>query len=172
MRASWIGIGMGIAFVACGGNSTPTHVEISGKTPAEAAAVAARAVCTHEARCGHVSVSCTGGGTAGSSGSDASPPTSSCIGMINPVAYADCYADANGDIAELLTCAAPTAEQIDTLEICFDTIAARPCITQEEADALARASEAGNSPPPEDLPAACALLMDPPTGCSTTPPTR
>ena len=165
---------MGIAFVACSGSTTPTHVELSGKTPAEAAAVAARAVCTHDARCGHVSVSCMGGGTAGGSGSgsDASPPTQSCMGMINPIAYADCYADANGDIAQLLTCAAPTAEQVDTLEICFDMLATRACIPQEEADALARASEAGNSPPPNELPAACALLMDPPSGCSTTPPTR
>ena len=106
-----------------------------------------------------------GGGTAGGSGSDASPPTQSCMGMINPIAYADCYADASGDIAQLLTCAAPTAEQIGHAGDCFDTLAARACITQEEADALARASEAGNSPPPNELPAACALLMDPPTGC-------
>jgi hypothetical protein len=37
--------------------------------------------------------------------------------------------------------------------------------TQAEADALARESEAGNSPPPEEIPAECALLAEPPPGC-------
>ena len=166
MRAAWIGLGLGIAFVACGGGgSGPTHVEISGKAPSEAAAVAARAVCTRDARCGHLSIACMGGGAAGGSGSDASPPTSSCVATIAPVAYDGCYADASADIAHLLTCAAPTAEQIDMLELCFDTLAAAPCTTQEQADALARASEAGTSPPPDERPAACALLQNPPTGC-------
>ena len=127
MRARWMGFGMGIVFVACGGGSGgPTHVASSGQTPAAAAAVAARAVCTRDARCGHVSVSCIGGGAAGGSGSDAGAPTVSCVGMIKPIAYADCYADASGDIAELLTCAAPTAEQIDMLEMCFDMLARAP----------------------------------------------
>jgi hypothetical protein len=165
MRASGIGIGIGIAFLACGGNSGPVHVELSGKTPAEAAALAARAVCLREARCGQPSIACMGGGAAGGSGSDASAPTMSCVATIRPVAYDDCYADASTDIAELLTCAAPTAEQIDVLEICFDMLAARRCITQAEADALARASETGTSPPADELPAACALLMNPPASC-------
>ena len=157
---------MGLVFVACGGgNGAPTHVEISGKTPTEAASIAARAVCTRDARCGHLTIACMGGGAAGGSGSDASAPTSSCVATIVPVAYDSCYADASGDIANLLTCAAPTAEQIDMLEICFDTLAATACITQEQADALARASEAGTSPPPDERPEACALLQSPPTGC-------
>jgi hypothetical protein len=164
MRALWIGIGIGIAFVACGsGTKGPAPVEISGKTPAEAAAIAARAVCTREARCGRARIECMGSGAAGGSGSDAGF-TSSCMATIVPIPYDDCYADASADIADLLTCAAPTADQIDMLEICFDMLAARACITQAEADALARASEAGNSPP-DELPAACALLMNPPSGC-------
>jgi hypothetical protein len=166
MRAAWIGLGLGVALVACGGgNGGATHVEISGKTPTEAAAIAARAVCMRDARCGHPSITCMGGGAAGGSGSDASPPTTSCVATIAPVAYDRCYTDASGDIATLLSCAALTAEQIDMLEICFDTLAATACITQEQADAQARASEAGTSPPPNDLPAACALLEHPPTGC-------
>jgi hypothetical protein len=163
-----MGIGMGVAavFVACGGNSSgPTHVEISGRTPTEAATIAAQTVCTRDARCGHVTISCSGGGAAGGSGSDAGAPTFSCVATIEPIAYADCYEDANGDIAHLLTCAAPTPDQTDMLEQCFDALAARPCVTQSEADALARASETGTSPPPEDLPAACALLANPPPGC-------
>jgi hypothetical protein len=162
MRA--VGIGIGIAFLACGG-SGPQHVEISGQTPTEAAALAARSVCLRLARCGNPSIVCTGGGAAGGSGSDASAPTVSCVATIGPVAYDDCYADASSDIAQLLTCAMPSAEQIDVLEICFDMLTARRCITQAEADALARARETGSSPPADELPAACALLMDPPASC-------
>ena len=165
MRARWMGFGMGIAFIACGGSGGPTHVEISGQPPTAAAAIAAKAVCTRDARCGHVVVTCSGGGGAGSSGSDAGAPTVNCVATIEPIAYDDCYADASGDIADLLTCAAPTPEQTDTFEMCFDMLAARACVTQAEADALARESEAGNSPPPEDIPAACALLAQPRPGC-------
>ena len=165
MRAGWLGFGLGIAVVACGSSGGPAHVEISGKTPTTAAAIAAQAVCTRDARCGHVAVICSGEGTAGSSGSDGGAATVNCVATINQVAYDDCYADASGDIEHLLTCAAPTAEQTDTLERCFDTLAARACTTQAEADALARESEAGNSPPPEEIPVECALLAEPPPGC-------
>ena len=167
MRASGmeIGIGIGIAFLACGGSSGPGHVEISGKTPAEAAALAARSICLREAHCGRPSIVCMGGGAAGGSGSDASAPTMSCVATIRPVVYDDCYADASSDIAELLTCAMPSAEQIDMLEICLDMLAARRCTTQAEADAVAEASAAGNPPPADPLPAACALLASPPASC-------
>jgi hypothetical protein len=155
---------MGIVFVACSGGG-PTHVEISGKSPDEAAAVAARAICGHDARCGRVVVTCSGGGSAGSSGSDGSAPTVTCVGTIEPVPYNDCYADASEDIAEVLTCGSFTTEQIDTLEMCFDMVAAQPCTTQAEADARAHDSEMGISPQPDVLPAACALFMNPPSNC-------
>ena len=155
--------------MACGSSNGPAHVEISGKTPTEAAAIAAQAICAHDARCGHVVITCMGGGPAGASGSDAAP-TTSCMGTIEKILRDDCYADASEDLAELLTCAAPTAEQTETLEICFDTLAAEPCVTQAEADERARASEMGIEPPPEEVPAACALLREPPPACGT--PTR
>ena len=170
MRVSWLGFGMGVVFLACGSSNGPSHVEISGKTPTEAAAIAAQAICSHEARCGHVVVTCMGGGTAGGSGSDAAPPSVSCMGTIEKPSRDDCYADASGDLAELLTCAAPTAEQTETLETCFDTLASEPCVTQAEADERARASEMGIEPPPDEGPAACALLKEPPPACGT--PTR
>jgi hypothetical protein len=155
-------MGMAVAFVACdGGNSGPAHVEISGRTPAEAGAIAAQPVCARDARCGKVSVTCSGGGSAGGSGSDAGT-TSSCVATIEPIVYGDCYAEASADITALLTCAALTPAQIDTLEICFDMLAAKSCVTQAEADAVAQASEAGTSPQPDPLPAACALLVNPP----------
>jgi hypothetical protein len=157
---------MGLGLLSCGdGNNGAGHVEISGKTPTEAAAVGARAVCSRDARCGHVTIACTGGGSAGGNGSDASAPTSSCVATIELVPYDDCYADASTDIADLLTCAAPTPEQTNMLEICFDMLAARRCVTQAEADARARAIEAGAEPPPDGPPAACALLANPPPGC-------
>jgi hypothetical protein len=160
----WLGIGLGVAVAACSGGG-PTHVEISGKSPDEGAATAARAICARDARCGRPVVTCSGGGSAGSSGSDGSAPTMTCVGTIAPVSYDDCYADASGDIAEVLTCGSFTTEQIDTLEMCFDMVSAQPCVTQAEVDARARDSEMGISPPPEVLPAACALFMNPPTNC-------
>ena len=168
MRATWIGLGMGIVFMACGDTSGPTHVELSGKTPTEGAAIAAQAVCAHDARCGRVSISCEGSGAAGGNGGTAS---TTCVGTIRPVSRDDCYADANEDIAQLLTCAAPTADQIDMLETCFDMLASVPCVTQAEADERARAAEMGVSPPGKEVPAACALLAEPPPGCQG-PPSR
>jgi hypothetical protein len=82
MRATWIGLGLGIAFVACGGSNKPAHVEISGKTPSEASAIAAQAVCAHDARCGRVVITCSGGGSAG--GNDAAA-TMTCTGTIQPI---------------------------------------------------------------------------------------
>src|SRR5262245_43848485 len=169
MRASWIGFGMAILFVACGGSNGPSHVEISGRTPTEAAAIAAQSICSHDARCGHVVTTCSGGGTAGVSGG-AAAPTMTCTGTIETVSRDDCYADASEDLAQLLTCVAPTAEQTDTLETCFDMLATLPCVTQAEANAQAEAAEMGISPPAREVPAACALIAEPPASCGT--PTR
>jgi hypothetical protein len=156
---------MGLGLVACGGGSGAGHVEISGKSPSEGAALAAEAVCMRDARCGSVSIACAGGGTAGGSGSDASGPTSTCVATIEPVAYADCFTQASADITALLSCPALTADQVNTLEVCFDTLAAQGCVTQAEADAQARAAEAGAAPSSGDPPASCALLSAPPPGC-------
>lgn len=168
MRAVWIGLGMGIVFMACEDSNGPTHVEISGKTPTEGAAIAAQAICAHDARCGHLSISCEGSGMAGGNGGDATS-TMTCTGTIRPVSRDDCYADASEDIAQLLTCAAPTADQIDILETCFDMLASVPCVTQAQADERARAAEMGVSPPATEFPAACALLAEPPPGCQGAP---
>jgi hypothetical protein len=94
-----------------------------------------------------------------------------CTGTIQPISRDDCQVDVSEDIAELLTCAAPTAEQVDTLETCFDTLAAEPCVTQAEADSWARAAEMGVSPPEMEVPPACALIANPPATCQG-PPTR
>jgi hypothetical protein len=118
-----------------------------------------------DARCGKVSIVCMGGGSAGGSGSDASGPTSTCTGTIEPVAYNDCYTQASADIQTLLSCALLTADQVNTLEVCFDTLAAQSCVTQAEADAQAHAAEGGSAPPPDPPPASCALLSTPPPGC-------
>ena len=68
--ATLILIGPALALLSCGGGSSaPAHVEITGKTPAEAADIAAHAICTHDAQCGHVGIMCMSGGVAGGSGS-------------------------------------------------------------------------------------------------------
>jgi hypothetical protein len=163
MRTRWLGMGLAAAFVACGGVSSPTHVELSGRTPAEAGALVAQSFCTHESRCGHVSFTCSTGGGAGSTGGTPSP--TACTATIAYLPYDDCHAQVSTDVTQLLTCAMPTPAQVDTLEQCFDALAARPCVTQAEADAMARAIEATGTTPPDDVPASCALITDPPPGC-------
>jgi len=157
---------MGIGMVTCGGGGAP-HVEISGKSPVDGAALAASAVCMRDARCGKVTIACAG---SGGGGSDGGTSTSTCTATIEPVAYADCYAEASSDIETLLSCAALTADQVNTLEVCFDTLAAQGCVTQAEADAQARAAAEGTTPPSDAPPASCALLSTPPPGCGA--PTR
>jgi len=166
MRGFGRAVGIVLGMVSCGGdNSGPAHVEISGKSPAEAAAVAGRAFCTHEAACGSVSIVCLGGGSAGATGSDASAPTFVCTATIEPVVYDVCYADISADIERLLMCAAPTPDQTNMLEVCFDTLVARSCATQAEVDAQVRAIEAGVEPTRDPPPAACALITSRPPGC-------
>lgn len=149
---------------SCGGSNGPAgHVEISGKTPTEGADVAARAVCTREQRCGQASITCSGG-AAGGSGSDAGT-TFSCTATIRPVDFDECYEDVGGDIAELLACPALTPADVDMLELCIDALVAPKCETQAEADARARASEAGMAPTRPGMPPACAILAQPPPGC-------
>jgi hypothetical protein len=101
----------------------------------------------------------------GSGSSSDAGIANSCTATIKPIGYSDCYGDASGDIEELLGCASLTAEQVNMLEICFDMLAGRRCETQAEADARARAAEAGSGTPSEEPPAACALLASPPPGC-------
>jgi len=164
-------LGLSFAALSCGGGSVG-HVEISGKSPAEAGSIVAHALCTHEVQCGDVSVSCTGGGSAGVSGSDggsgtdaSAGPTLTCMGVIAPVVYAKCFADTSSQIARLLTCAMLTADQTNTLETCFDMIDAKACTTQAEADAQASAIASAGPPVGHELPAACAVAMNLPPNC-------
>jgi hypothetical protein len=160
-------LGLCLAVLSCGGNSSGVgHVEISGKSPAEAGAIVAHALCTHEAQCGSVSTTCMGGGSAGGSGSDASAaPTVSCTATITPVVYDACFTTMSTDIAKVLTCAMLTADQTNTLETCFDMLDAQACTTQAEADAQAKASASGGPPTQQQLPAACAVAMNLPPNC-------
>jgi hypothetical protein len=166
-RSACTSLGLCLAVLSCGGNESGIgHVEISGKSPAEAGTVAAHALCTHEAQCGSVSTVCMGGGSAGGSGSDASAaPTFSCMGVITPVVYDDCFTKTSSDIANLLTCAMLTPDQTNTLETCFDMLNAEPCTTQAEADAQAKASASGGPPTHQPQPAACAVVMNLPPNC-------
>jgi hypothetical protein len=107
-----------------------------------------------------------GSGSAGGSGSDASAaPTFGCMGVITPVVYDDCFAKTSSDIAKLLACAMLTPDQTNTLETCFDMLDAQACTTQAEADAQAKASASGGPPPRQQLPAACAVVMNLPPNC-------
>jgi hypothetical protein len=166
MKRSCTALGLCLALLSCGGSGDAGHVEISGKSPTEAGPIAAHALCTHEARCGSVSIVCMGGGSAGGSGSDASAgPTISCMGVISPVAYDDCFTKTSAEIASLLTCAMLTPDQTNTLEACFDMLDAQACTTQAEADAQAMVSASGGTPTRQAQPAACALIMNLPAGC-------
>lgn len=158
MRASFTAFALAFS-LSCGSGYTPVHVELSGKTAAEGGAAAARAYCSREARCGRPRITCEGGGPADGGA------TMTCTGTIVPVAFDGCFEDARGDIAELLACPALSAEQIDLLELCFDDLVAKACVSQREADARARAAESGTQPPEDEPPPSCALLVDPPPAC-------
>jgi hypothetical protein len=133
------------------------HIEISDKTPQQGAAAVASAVCGHAASCGDPFLEC-GGGTGG---------TTTCTGGIRPVNGAECSGDAQGDLEELLSCPSLTAAQKDTMELCFDALVARPCLTQADVDALARRAE--TSPDvaanPFPRPPECAFLSEGFPGC-------
>jgi hypothetical protein len=167
MRSGCTPLVLGLAVLSCGGNGGAVgHVEISGKSPVEGAAIAAHALCAHEAQCGSVSTFCMGGGSAGGSGNDASAtPTFSCMAVITPVVYDDCFTKTSSDIAKLLTCAMLTPDQTNTLETCFDMLNAQACTTQAEADAQAKANASSGPPTRQQLPAACAVVMTPPPNC-------
>jgi hypothetical protein len=166
-RSAFAPLGLCIAVLSCGGNNSGGgHVEISGKSPAEAGAIVAQALCSHEAQCGSVSIVCMGGGSAGTSGSDASAtPTFGCKGVIAPVVYDDCFTATSAAIAKLLACAMLTPDQMNTLGTCFDMLDAQPCTTQAEADAQAAATTSGSPPVHLQLPADCAVITSPPAGC-------
>jgi hypothetical protein len=169
-RSHWGLLGLGLAVLSCGGDAGTGHVEISGKSPDEAGATAARAVCAHEAQCGSVSIICSGGGSAGSDGGDADDAGDArsfiCTARIEPIAYDSCYTDVSTSVARLLTCGALTPDQTNTLETCFDMLDARACTTQGEADARARANESGGASEGPSLPPECALLSMRPPGCT------
>lgn len=169
MRAHGVLMTIALTVASCGGGNKPVHVELSGKPPEEAGQVAGRFVCTHDAQCGHPSVTCQSAGPAGDAGG---PTTMSCVGQITPVPFDGCFEDASSDISELLTCGQLSLDQVDTLEQCFDILANRACVTQAEVDAMARAREAGGESPKEELPTECALLVTPPASCTGGPPTR
>ena len=168
MARSWSGLlGLGLAVLSCGGNADPGHVEISGKSPDDAAAIAAHAVCAHEAECGSLNIICSSTGSAGGGGGDAGgAPSFNCTGRIDPISYDDCFKDRSASIALLLTCGALTPDQTNTLETCFDILDARQCTTQTEADARARANESGAVNDGVGLPPECAMFSMQPPDCT------
>jgi hypothetical protein len=109
------------------------------------------------------------GGAAGGSGSNAPATSTTCSATFQAEDFNKCFDDAAADIAQLLSCSEITAADVDTLETCFDALDAQKCETQAEANARAKAAEAGNSTPQPEVPAACALLTNPPAGCGFPP---
>jgi hypothetical protein len=164
--SQWGLLSLGLAVLSCGDNADTGHVEISGKSPDDAAAIAAHAVCAHEAECGSVNIACSSSGSAGAGGDAGAAPAFICTARIDPVVYADCFKDASASIARLLTCGALTPDQTNTLEICFDMLDARKCTTQAQADARARANESGATDDGVGLPPECAMLSMRPPGCT------
>lgn len=135
--------------VGCGDG--PTHVELSGKTPAEGSALAATAICGQVVRCGSLVISCSGG---------AGSPTE-CTATINPIDHASCYAIVQPDTEQLLSCPGLTPAQIDIIELCVDATAHEPCRTQAQADALAAQAEVSGLDSVDFNPPECAFLDDP-----------
>ena len=152
MRLTSIVGSVAIVCLASCGSDGATHVELSGKTPAEGSALAATAICYQVARCGSLAITCSGGG-------DGTTTTTTCTATITPVDHASCYAIVQPDTEQLLSCPGLTPAQIDMIELCVDATARAPCLTQAQADAAAQAEANGGAVdvgPPE-----CAIVKDP-----------
>jgi hypothetical protein len=143
------------ALGACGDADGSGHIELSGKSPAEGSSLAASAICKREVSCGTVNVACMGG----------TSMATECSATIVHPEQAACYADVQPSLEKLLSCQALTPEQVNMIEQCFDALAARPCITQAEADALARTEEMTMSLPPSPQLPECNFLEQPLPGC-------
>ena len=154
MRLASIVVFVAIGCLAGCGSDGPTHVELSGKTPAEGSALAATAVCGQVARCGSVAIICTSGGDG------TTTTTTECTATITPETHASCYEDVRPDIEQLLSCPALTPAQIDMIEVCVDATARAACLTQAQADALAAQAEVSGGGVDLDPPE-CAFLNDP-----------
>lgn len=120
-------------------------MSIVGQEPEAQAEEIADAICDREAECGNASISCT-----------VSNNMTDCTGMIEPVAYDECYAEEQPDILEDLQNCNLTEAQEQTIQTCINKRLAEPCITQAQLDAFVAEVEAGNedatlgSPPPPE----------------------
>jgi hypothetical protein len=140
---------------ACGGVTGSGHVDLSGKSPAEGSGLAAHAICKRKVACGTVSITCTAGPSL----------ATQCSAVIVHAEESACYADAQPNIERLLSCQALTPEQVNMIEACVDAMATQVCVTQAEADALARTEEMGMPLPPDPQPPECDFLTKPLPGC-------
>lgn len=153
MRA--IALAVVVLMSSCGGNDDRDHVDISGRSPAQAASIAAKAICQTAVKCGSVRISCAGGG----SNTGETVPTT-CTGSIEPISYDECFADARPDLEKVLGCRAFTSDEEAIIEDCINAMAGASCTTQAEADELARRAEMGLGGTGRQPPPSCAQLTD------------
>lgn len=140
--------------VSCGGSSESTAT-LTGKSPSEASQEAATAICNRNAKCGIVDISCTGGTDA----------ATQCSASIDHPDAKTCVAQEQPSLEKLLSCAALTASEVETIQQCVDALVAQPCVTQAEAESLALTAQEGMALPPNLPPAVCASLEQPIAGC-------
>lgn len=136
----------------CGGSDGPSHVELSGKSPVAGSMQAAEAICRRKVACGSVQVSCGAGSTT----------ATQCSATIVHSDYDHCFNDAQPSLEKFLACPALTAQGVDMIESCVDALVAEVCVTQEQADAAARAAQMNMSAPASPAPPECAFLNFPP----------
>jgi hypothetical protein len=149
------GIMGAVCLVGCGGDDRG-HLELSGKTPAEASTLVSNVACEYVARCGNPTITCVGDSSGG--GTD-------CTAVIVHEDYAACFADLQPDLEQTFACPDFTPALIDRFERCVDASFSRPCFTLAQLEALAAQAEAGA---PVDIdPPECKFLDDPNTapGC-------
>jgi hypothetical protein len=150
-----IAAGVMLAGGSCDSSSGAMGVTLVGRSPSDGAQAAAAAICERDARCGTVSISCTGGTTAS---------TKCSAEFVYPV-EADCISQRKPAIERLLGCAALTTAQIEMIKQCIDALVARACVTQAQADALVMSAMESMSLPPDPPPAECTFLEEPIPGC-------
>jgi hypothetical protein len=100
------------------------------------------------------------------SGSGGGVTETSCTATIEPVDYADCFADVQGDVEEALSCPAITTTWVDRLEACANDYPQVRCVTQSELDAWLLTSPGGGDPPRLQQPASCEGIEELPPGCA------
>ena len=132
---------------ACGDSHGIDPIDVSGATPEQAADDVADAFCSWQAKCGTVTVECSGP-------VDGEP---TCTGEIQETDFQACFDELRADVLEDLRCRELSADETRTVNACINKMITNACVTRAELDAYLEALEAGEDDAEEliEVPAEC-----------------